>query len=71
LLGTEFTGHAIREATAAMLSTLEPGEPTHGNCLCSPLILVTLRRPNSPTIPTAKRIAEALETKLAELFKGL
>jgi hypothetical protein len=26
---------------------------------------------HSPTIPTTKRIADALETTLAELFKGL
>jgi len=26
---------------------------------------------HSPTMPTAKRIANALETKLSELFKGL
>jgi DNA-binding XRE family transcriptional regulator len=26
---------------------------------------------HSPTIPTAKRIADALETKLSELFKRL
>jgi len=26
---------------------------------------------HAPTMPTAKRIADALETKLSELFKGL
>jgi transcriptional regulator with XRE-family HTH domain len=63
-------GKAIREARRARGETLE--DVAHRIPRMDPKYLGEIERGwHSPTIPTAKRIADALEVSLSELVRGV
>ncbi len=63
-------GVAVREARKQRKETLE--EVAHRIARMDAKYLGEIERGwHAPTIPTAKRIADALETKLTELMRGL